>query len=359
VQVGLLIYGSLDTISGGFIYDRHLVRYLKEQGDRVEVIALPWRPYGPSLLDNLNPGLRRRLELGAFDVLLEDELVHPSCFWLNQRLRARINYPLVAIVHHLRCREQQAAWPTRLYRQVEKRYLASVDGFICVSRTTATDVRDLLGWEAPLAVASPGRDGLPGGVSPAEIEARATGPGPFQIIFVGNLIPRKELHTLLAALANLSGADWRLTVIGSLDLDAAYVSAIRSQIQKLGLSPRVNLLGTQPAPELAARLAASHLLAVPSSYEGFGIVYLEGMHFGLPALASTAGAARELIRPEDNGFLVPPGDIASLTRYISLLMEDRELLKRLSLAAYRGAAAHPTWDESAAQARGFLQSFLR
>jgi glycosyltransferase involved in cell wall biosynthesis len=359
VQVGLVIYGSLDTISGGFIYDRHLVQYLEEQGDRVEVISLPWRRYALGLLDNLNSRLKHRLHQTPLDILLQDELVHPSCFWLNQRLRFRINYPVVAIVHHLRCREQHGAWSTRLYRRVEKRYLASVDGCICVSRTTARDVRDLLGREPSLTVASPGRDGLPGAVSPAEIEARATAPGPFHLIFVGNLIPRKELHTLLTALANLFGDDWRLTVVGSLDLDAPYVKAIRHQIQEMGLSPRLTLLGTQPAPELAARLAASHLLVVPSSYEGFGIVYLEGMHFGLPAIASTAGAARELIRHGENGFLVPSGDAASLTRYLRLLLEDRQLLTRLSLAAHRDAAAHPTWTESAAQARSFLQSFLR
>ncbi|HZE21872.1 MAG TPA: glycosyltransferase family 4 protein, partial [Desulfobaccales bacterium] len=265
MHVGLLIYGSLDTISGGFIYDRRLVRYLEAQGDRVEVISLSWRRYGLSLLDNLNFGLQRRLELAPFDFLLQDELIHPSCFWLNQRLRSRINYPLVAIVHHLRCREQHGAWPTRLYHRVEKRYLASLDAFICVSRTTAKDVQDLLGREALMTVASPGRDGLPGSITPAAIEARATAPGPFQIIFVGNLIPRKELHTLLAALANLSAADWRLTVVGSLDLDPAYVKAVRAQIQESGLSSRVTILGPQPAPELAARLAASHLLAVPSS----------------------------------------------------------------------------------------------
>ena len=90
MHVGLLIYGSLDTVSGGFIYDRNLVRYLREAGDRVDVISLPWRRYGLSLLDNLNSGLRRRLTQAAFDVLLEDELVHPACFWLNQRLRPRL-----------------------------------------------------------------------------------------------------------------------------------------------------------------------------------------------------------------------------------------------------------------------------
>ena len=64
MHVGLLIYGSLDTVSGGFIYDRNLVRYLREAGDRVDVISLPWRRYGLSLLDNLNAGLRRRLTPG-------------------------------------------------------------------------------------------------------------------------------------------------------------------------------------------------------------------------------------------------------------------------------------------------------
>lgn len=40
----------------------------------------------------------------------------------------------------------------------------------------------------------------------------------------------------------------------------------------------------------------AHTLIVPSSYEGFGIVYLEGMSFGLPAIGTTAGAASELVQ---------------------------------------------------------------
>jgi glycosyltransferase involved in cell wall biosynthesis len=358
VHVGLLIYGRLDTVSGGFIYDRNLVRYLREAGDRVEVISLPWRRYGVSLLDNLNAGLRRRLTRAAFDVLLQDELVHPACFWLNKRLRPRLGYPVIAIVHHLRCRERHPAGMTRLYHWVEKRYLASVDAFICVSRTTAGDVEDLAGRTQPLMVATPGRDGLPGAVSREEIMARATAPGAFDLLFVGNLIPRKELHTLLAALASLPGDDWRLAVAGSLTMDAAYVAAIRRQIQEAGLAPRVSLLGALSARELAARCAASHLLTVPSSYEGFGIVYLEGMQFGLPAIAGTAGAAKEIITHGHNGFLVPPGNPEALARHLELLIRDRELLLEMSLAAHDRATAHPTWNDSAALVRAFLQSFM-
>jgi glycosyltransferase involved in cell wall biosynthesis len=359
VHVGLLIYGRLDTVSGGFIYDRNLVRYLREAGDRVDVINLPWRRYGLSLLDNLNPGLRRRLTQATFDVLLEDELVHPACFWLNQFLRRRVDYPVVAIVHHLRCLERHPAGMTRLYRWVEKRYLASVDGLICVSRTTAEDVEDLAGRSRPLVVASPGRDGLPGAVSREEIVARAAAPGPFNLIFVGNLIPRKGLHTLLAALESLPHHDWRLMVVGSLKMDAAYVGAIRRQIKDTGLSSRVSLLGALPARELAARCAASHLLTVPSSYEGFGIVYLEGMQFGLPAIAGSDGAAKEIITHGDNGFLVPPGNPEALAHHIELLNRNRDLLLKMSLAAHGSAVAHPTWNDSAARARVFLQNFLR
>jgi glycosyltransferase involved in cell wall biosynthesis len=358
VHVGLLICGSLDTITGGFIYDRYLVQYLREHGDRVEVIALPWRPYLRSLSDNLNRGLEGRLRQTPFDVLIQDELAHPSCFWLNRRLRPQIAYLIVALVHHLRCREQRPVLQNRIYELVEQSYLNSVDAFICVSRTTQKDVENLVGASRPLAVATPGKDGLPGSITPGEIMTRAAVSGPLQIIFVGNLIPRKELHTLLTALAQLSGDCWRLTVAGSQELDKAYAQAIRRQIDELDLASRITLLGTLPAGELAAQCAASHVLAVPSSYEGFGIIYIEGMHFGLPAIASTAGAAREIITPGENGFLVDPGDAHGLAQCLKTLITDRRRLVEMSLAAHRRAAAHPTWNESAARIRTFLKDLL-
>ena len=359
MHVGLLIYGSLTTISGGFIYDRNLVRYLREAGDRVEVISLPWRRYGVSLLDNLNPGLRRRLTQADFDVLLQDELVHPSCFWLNQRLRPRLICPVIAIVHHLRCRERHPAIMRRLYHWVEKRYLASVDGCICVSRTTAKDVEDLVGRTRPLVVAPPGGDRLTGKITAEQIVAKALEPGPLKIISVANLIPRKGIHTLITALASLPHNDWQLTVAGSLNMDTSYVGSIRRQIEQEKLTHRISLLGKVSDDELALLLPQYHLLTVPSSYEGFGIVYLEGMQFGLPAIAGTAGAAKEIITHGSNGFLVPPGNPEALAHHIKLLIRDRELLQKMSLAAHQTVAAHPTWNDSAGRARSFLQNFLR
>ncbi len=357
MKIGLLIYGSLDTISGGFLYDRLLVQHLRSRGDQVEVVSLPWPPYGRGLLDNFSPAFRQRLERLECEVLLQDELIHPSLFRLNRWLRRRRQGPIIAIVHHLRASEAHPPWQKCLYRWVEKQYLQAVDGFVCVSRASKADVEELAGNCRPLVVANPGGDRLPGSISQEQIAARALAPGPLEIIFIGNLIPRKELHTLLTALAALPRAGWRLTVVGSLTMDTAYVEVIQSQLDQAGLTARVDLLGPLESKELAALLARSHVLAVPSSYEGFGIVYLEGMSFGLPAIASTAGGAREIINHGRDGFLVTPGDTASLARHLEALMTDRGLLLQMSLAAQANFARHPTWEDSLTTIHRFLHNF--
>jgi len=74
MRVGLVIYGSLDTLSGGFLYDRMLVERLRSAGDQVEIMSLPWRSYAHQLSDNWSPSLRRRLRDVRLDVLLQDEV---------------------------------------------------------------------------------------------------------------------------------------------------------------------------------------------------------------------------------------------------------------------------------------------
>ena len=122
MRVGLVIYGSIETQTGGYLYDRRLLDHLASRGDRAEVISLPRRNHYPrALCDNASPTLVRRLTQPRFDVLLQDELVHPSLVFLNGWLRARARYPIVTIVHLLRSSEQT----TRLrgwYSAAERRY---------------------------------------------------------------------------------------------------------------------------------------------------------------------------------------------------------------------------------------------
>jgi glycosyltransferase involved in cell wall biosynthesis len=357
LNLGLIIYGSLETVSGGFFYDRMLVDHLKSKGNRVKIFSLPWRNYARRLLDNFSGPFIQSLSAANLDILIQDELNHPSLFRLNQKLKDRVRYPIVSIVHHLRSRESRPDWQNRLYRVVESDYLRTVDGFVFASRTTGADVKALTGRDVPSIVASPGRDLVAPVFTPDQVKARSFEPGPLRVLFVGSLIRRKELHTLIAGLASVPQANWKLDVVGGF-VDRPYAQEIKRQIEREGLSERISLLGVVTGEALKDYYQKSHLVAVPSSYEGFGIVYMEGMGYGLPAIASTAGAAHEIVTHGQNGFLVRPGDTAAIAENIEELNRDREKLFRMGLNALDRYRKHPTWDESTSKIAEFLQSMV-
>jgi len=360
MRIGLLIYGGLDTVSGGYLYDRMLGAYLEGQGDKVEIVSLPWRNYLSHLGDNLSPALSRRLRHLQVDILLQDELNHPSLFWLNKRLRSELSYPIVTIVHHLRCSEEHPNLLKGFYRRVEEQYLHSVDGFIFNSQTTRDVVADVgINLEAlPYVAAQPAADHLNPTITEGEITHRALKGGPLELLFVGNLIPRKGLDTLLGALRQLPPDIWRLTVVGSLSVDKKYVKSIRRQLKAPRLTENVRLAGTLDNDALIAQFESSHLLAAPSSYEGFGIVTLEGMGFGLPGIATSSGGAGEIITHGQDGYLIQPGQAEPLAGHIAELAADRGRLRAFSLAARRRFLAHPTWEQCGEQIRDFLQNLV-
>jgi glycosyltransferase involved in cell wall biosynthesis len=358
MRVGLVIFGSLDTRTGGYLYDRRLLDHLRSRGDQTHVVSLPLRTYPRHLADNLSPSLARRLTGERFDVLLQDELNHPSLVVLNRWLRARAGYPLVTLVHLLRSSERRVSPWHRVYAAVERRYLDTVDAAVFNCDTTRAAVEGLLGHAVPGVVAYPGCDHMGVQISEAEVVARARARGPLRVLSVANVVPGKGLHVLVAALGRLSAQLWRLTVVGSLTMDRAYVKRLRGLIGRLGLVANVDLLGSVPHHRVAEHLAASHLLAVPSSYEALGIAYLEAMWFGLPVIATSAGGAHEVVEEGREGFFVAPGDVDALSGHFRLLVADRELLLKMGLAARRRAQRHPTWEQSFERVRDLLCSLV-
>lgn len=353
MRLGLVIYGDLNTLSGGYLYDRKLVSYLQSQGDDVEIISLPWRDYPRHWMHNFNTALRERLRGLRVDVLLQDELNHPSLFILNDYLRKDVPYALVSIVHHLRCMEEHPRVLRWLYRQVERRYLNSVDGFICNSQTTLQSVSSLLKDEKPAVVATPGGDGLR--VDEAVIHSNAhSQKSNLHFIFVGNWIPRKGLHTLLRALHDLQSFPWQLSLVGRTNLQPSYEKKIRKMIEAGGLSRRVRICGAVSDDELVRIWQSADVLVVPSQYEGFGIVYLEAMRFGVIPVAGQTGAAGEIIQSGGNGFLVPPESPAALKKVLLELLSDADLRAALSKEARRRYEQFSTWQESMAAACRFL-----
>jgi glycosyltransferase involved in cell wall biosynthesis len=345
MRVGLTLYGSLDDQSGGFRYDRRLVEELRAAGDTVEVVELPRRAYPRGLLDNVSPSLADRLAVDV-DVMLQDELAHPSLVVANRDLP----YPVVSVVHHLRASEPGRLAP--LYAAVEGRYLGTVDAAVCNSHATERAVRGA-GRPPPgrTVVAPPAGDRFDPDIDGGTVADRAH-EGPLRVAFVGNLEARKGLDTLVAGLADVA-EPWELTVVGR-PVDGAYVRSVEERVAAAGLDDRVELTGRLSDATLADVLGRSHVLAVPSRYEGFGIVYLEGMSFGLPAVASTAGGGTEVVTDGETGLLVDPGDPAAVAGALSGLASDRDRLAAMGRAARRRYETHPDWTETTARVRTLL-----
>ncbi len=357
MKVGLVIPGTLDFPSGGFLYDRQLVAALRRAGDEVDVISLPWDAYGVSIAHNLDPRLRARLRGWRGDLLLQDELAHPTLFFVNPRRRGDRAVPIVAIVHHLRTSERRGAIAGAASRPVERAYLRSVDAFVFNGRATQRAVEKLTGEAARGIVAPPGGDRLGPGITEEEAAARSTEGGALRLLFVGNLIPRKGLLDLLAALETIPANAWSLTVAGSRGVDRAYVRRVERFVDHHGLRSNVVMRGHVDDTELARRMRSSHVLAVPSGYEGFGIAYLEAMGFGLVPIGSSAGGAAEVIQNGRSGFLVDPGDREALSRILRDLTADRTALRCLAVSALRRYRQFSGWEQRMAEVCSWLHAF--
>jgi glycosyltransferase involved in cell wall biosynthesis len=343
MKIGLVIYGSLDTVSGGYLYDRKLASSLREHGDEVRLFSLPWRNYAAHLTDNLRFRLPPNL-----DLLIQDELNHPSLLVANARPHP---YPVISLVHHLRSYEEHPAWLNTFYRFIERHYLRSVDGFIFNSKTTRDVVHAVAGGDKPNIIAYPPTDRFGTALPETLVARRAEQSTPLRLLFLGNVIPRKGLQPLLTAISRSSSV-FRLDVVGSLTANPVYAREMQNLARDL--PSEVGFHGVLDNDLLLEKLKQAHVLVVPSSYEGYGIVYLEGMAFGLPAIGTTGGAASEIITDGETGYLVPPGDAVILADRLATLAADRGLLRRMSLNALKRYHQQPTWEQTAKNIREFL-----
>jgi glycosyltransferase involved in cell wall biosynthesis len=357
MRVGLVIYGSLDFPSGGFLYDRMLVETLRQAGDEVDVISLPWQSYGRCMTHNFSPALRARLRGWSGDVMLQDELVHPSLFFLNRVIRSPRRAPIVSIVHHLRSSERQGKLSHGAARIAECAYLRAVDGFIFNGEVTRGAVQELRAAPGPNIVAPPGGDRLCGMLTDAEVIARAAEAPPLRVLFVGNIIERKGLLSLLEALSASPPGAWKLTVVGSRSVDPEHVRRVDLFVKERGLQAQVEMKGHLDDRQLAGEYRAHHVLAVPSSYEGYGIAYLEAMGFGVVPIGTTSGGVVEVIENGKNGFLVPSGDSRALADLVLRLATDRDLLRSCALSSLQRFQQAPGWRTRMTEVREWLRAF--
>jgi glycosyltransferase involved in cell wall biosynthesis len=389
MRVLWVVYGSLETLSGGNLYDSLVVEYLRAHGARVEVLGLPRPPYLLGPLQALPARLRRPEGL---DAIVVDELAHPSLFrWAAARARAGSLEPvarlktgrlqntrprdarprtaharLVTLVHHLRSQEPlPSAWRA-LARAMERRLLASSDAVIANSQATAATVQELAGG-VPVAVCPPGCDRLAlsvpaaapagedavSGVAGAAGEGRQPHRAPVRLLATGNLIPRKGYDLLLRMLAGMTDLPWMLRVSGRA-VDRRYAMRLRALVRKTRLDARVTFTGELSTDQLAREYRRAQVFVLPSRYEGYGISLAEAVFAGLPFVAFAGSAVREAV--QGRGLLAAPGDLPGFGACLRRLITDAAFRRRQAAVSRELAPALPRWQDTG---RGFLVALER
>lgn len=153
-----------------------------------------------------------------------------------------------------------------------------------------------------------------------------------RVIAVGRLDYQKSFDRLILVWEKVyeKMPDWRLDIFGQ----GEWKEMLQQMIDERGLQDVVKL--NAPTKNIGREYAESSMLVMSSHYEGFPMVMIEAMACGLPAVCFDFKCGpRDIIQPEENGLIVPDGDIDELAEAMISLMKDEEVRKRMGENAKR------------------------
>ena len=334
-DVVFAVPGDLNTVTGGYAYDRAVIAHLPGHG---------WRPQPISL----GPGFPHPTEatiagaVAALNAVPDDQpiIIDGLAYGvLPAAALARLPNPIMALVHHplaleTGLRQHDAA---RL-AQTEKAALAEADAIMVTSPHTGRVLADQFAVPAnKISVATPG--------IPHSSQARERAPDPPVILSVGTITRRKGVHLLLNALASVKDRPWQAVICGGREHDPAYAAEVDVVLADHKLASRVTFTGSVTPEELARRYAISSFFVLASHYEGYGMAFAEAIRHGLPVVGFDVGAVPDTVG--EAGVLVPDGDQAALNAAIARLLDDRDWFATMTARAARQGARYPDWSDTA------------
>lgn len=311
-----------------------------------------WLPIGKRIISH--HGLARRALAGPWR---QGRLVH---FLSHLDAPCRVGPKTVITVHDLIAQKLARLYGQgksgarfRLERWLETRCLYGAAAIIAVSQCSKDDLVEMYGIPAErIRVIHEAADPGLKPVQDPDTRRRAMerhgldGAAPF-FLYLGGIDQRKDLGTLLAALAGLKdrGLDFVLALAGKISGDKQYPALI-AEIEAQGLKERVRLLGFVPDADLPALFSACAAFVFPSLYEGFGLPPLEAMACGAPVVAVDASAVPEVVGRA--GILVPPGQADVLAQALEGILTNPELAGDLKEQGRRRADLF-SWSRAAAE----------
>ena len=335
--------------SGGNLYDRELIAGLRASG--VDVVERRLTGFGPVVapddLDVLAAALRSE-RVSLVDGIAAGRAPDVVA------AAAAAGRCVIVVVHHFGADDPHldAASRTR-FAKSEAAALRAASGVLCTSRWAAAELDRRYGL-IDVGVAPPG-------VERAEPAPGSRMTGSPRFLSLGSLTPTKDPLTMIKALSRIAEFGWSAQLVGSDTLDPPYALRVRAEIRSAGLEDRVSAVGPLVGARLAAEWSAADLLVHPSRSETYGIVVLEALSRGIPAVVSAGtGAVEPLVTgrtPEHGmaGTTIPTAQPAALAAVLRRWLTDPTLAEAWRTAALDQRKRLPDWSATAAAALAYVQ----
>jgi len=177
-----------------------------------------------------------------------------------------------------------------------------------------------------------------------------------RLVCVGRLCEQKGQLLLVQAAGRVrrEGVPFELVLAGDGDMRPA----IEELVDTLGLRAHVRITGWISSDQVRGEILGARALALPSFAEGLPVVIMEAMALGRPVIATYVAGIPELVRPGENGWLIPAGDVEALAEAImECLGLDAAALEHMGAQArQRALSRHDVDVEAAKLARLFALS---
>ncbi len=307
---------------------------------------LPWLPEG-DLVARMASANHQLVGLAAHLGDWRPDVVHAHDWlvaWAGDTLKAVFARPLVATIHATERGRHGGHVPPGMpaaINAVEWWLTYQAREVIACSRFM---VREVVGsFELPVEKVHL----VPNGVDPAVWQLPGEAPPREPLVVAwGRVQYEKGFQVLVRAVAELRHRipELRCVIAGR----GTYLPELQTQIDVEGVTDIVDLAGFVPDDELRRTLQRAGCVIIPSLYEPFGIVALEGMAAGAPTIVARTGGLAEIVEGTDAGLLFEPGNHHDLAARIEAVLTDPVLAASMRERAARLIAEHYTWEAIAA-----------
>lgn len=318
--------------TGGLIYDHNLYDYLVQKfGDKVKLIDDNCFSIDYA---NVKKNYRRFQKIYIKNL---DDIFNCDYLFVNSRLYTRfINFPwtrvkkhnckIIEIHHHFNFETHKGVLKM-VHRKFELNFLSMANAIICPNPYTIDKLK-YFNFENIKKLET------------LEIAPKITQDKNIvkknQILFIGNVEARKGLTYGIKAFAELHKKvnNYEFIIAGKIKSGDEYLFQLKKLCEKLNVEKNVKFIGRISDKEKDVLLQESKIFLFPSQNEGYGLVMIEAMSYGLPVIAFDNTAMPYTVN-DKNGYIVKNKDISQMAKALIGLCTNNNLYEKKVKGAFK------------------------